>query len=248
MEHEVYDAFYRAEDAHWWFMARRRLIRAVLERLYPAGGLEIADVGCGTGGMMELLGRYGRVTGVDEAPEAREYCARRGFSGVLTPAEWALSSATYDLITAFDVVEHIEDDHGFLRQLRTRIRPGGRLLVTVPAYPFLWSRFDEMNHHHRRYTRGPLDRALAGAGFEIERSTYFNMLLFPPVAAVRLVEKVAGSRRVGEDHERALERWFKVGPLNGFLETVFALERFGVVGAGFPFGTSILAIGRNHGS
>lgn len=244
MEPEVYDAFFHAEDRHWWFAARRRILDAVLTRLYPRGGLDIADVGCGTGGMLLLLGRYGVVTGVDEAPEARDYCARRGFPGILTPEAWNALPDRYDLVTSFDVVEHVEDDVGFLGSLARRLRPDGRVLLTVPAYPFLWSVFDELNHHKRRYTRDRLRLALTGAGLEVERLTHFNALLLPPIAAVRIVERAAGRKPDPAEVKRSVHRWFKVGPMNGILESLFASERHWVAGRDLPAGCSILAVAR----
>lgn len=245
MEPEIYDAFFRAEDRHWWFRARRRILGDVLARLYPSGGLAIADVGCGTGGMLPLLGRFGRVTAVDDAPRARDYCARRGFGEVLTPEAWGARKERYDLVTSFDVVEHVEDDVAFLRELGSRLRPGGRLLVTVPAYPFLWSVFDELNHHKRRYTRPRLERAIAAARLEVERATHFNTLLFPPVAIVRLAEKALGRDAVdAAAHRRSVDRWFRVGPLNPVLERVFASERHWLRRADLAFGCSILALAR----
>ena len=245
METEVYDHFYRAEDGHWWFRGRRRIIGSVLERLAPGGGLRVADVGCGTGGMMGLLSRFGTVTGVDEAPEAREYCRRRGFERVLSLKEWDAKEERYDLVTAFDVVEHVDDDVGFLRRLVGRLAPGGRMLVTVPAYPFLWSTFDEMNHHRRRYTRARLVRAMREAGVGVDRATHFNTILFPPIAAVRGAEKVLKRDPTDpEEKRKALERWFRVGPLNGILEAVFASERHWLRRADLGWGCSILALGR----
>ena len=125
MEREVYDAFFRAEDVHWWFRARRRILEVVLESLYPERDLAIADVGCGTGGMAALLGRFGRVTGIDASPLARDYCARRGLTRVLSLEEWEGGEARYDLLTAFDVIEHVDDDVAFLTRLRTRPRRSG---------------------------------------------------------------------------------------------------------------------------
>jgi len=243
MDSTVYDAFYRAEDIHWWFRARRRVLNAVLEPLARPGGLDIVDMGCGTGGMLPLLTRFGRVTGVDASAAAREYCARRGFPRVLSPGEWEGREERYDLITAFDVVEHVEDDIGFLAGLRRRLAPGGSLLVTVPAYPFLWSVFDEMNHHQRRYTRGSLRRSLALGGLRVDRISHFNTLLLPAVMASRTVEKIAGRPlRTPQERERALARWFRVGPMNGALEAVFASERHWLRHGNLPVGSSILAL------
>jgi 2-polyprenyl-3-methyl-5-hydroxy-6-metoxy-1,4-benzoquinol methylase len=250
MEPEIYDAFFQAEDRHWWFRARRRIITTVMDGLYPrSGDLEIADVGCGTGGMAPLLEQFGRVTGVDEAPQAREYCARRGLDRVLTPEAWQKGEERYDLITSFDVVEHVEDDIGFLRDLGGRLSPGGRMLVTVPAYPFLWSVFDELNHHKRRYTRGTLGASLRGAGLTVERMTHFNTLLFPPIALVRLAERTVGRDDAApEAHRRSVDRWFRVGAMNGMLETIFASERHWIRDRSIPVGCSILALARPGGA
>lgn len=248
MEPDLYDFFYRTEEAHWWFRARRAVVGSILERVYPEGELEIADVGCGTGGMAPLLARFGRVTGVDESVQAREYCARRGLPRVLGLHEWERAGAHYDLVTAFDVLEHVEDDVNFLKRIRARLRPGGRLLLTVPAHPFLWGPFDEMNHHQRRYLRGSLRRSLVFAGFEVERSTYYNMFLFPPMAVVRLTEKLLRPEPDPSDLRPLLERWFRIGRANGFLEAVMSAERHWLVHRNLPLGSSLLAVGRNHAS
>jgi SAM-dependent methyltransferase len=243
MEREIYDAFYEAEDRHWWFLARRRILMRLLERMYPDGGLAVADVGCGTGGMALPLARLGSVTAVDDAEAAREYCRRRGLERVLSTAEWERQGERYDLITAFDVVEHVRDDVAFLADLHARLRSGGTLVVTVPAYRFLWSPFDEMNHHQRRYARGELRRRLGAAGFRIRRITYFNSALFPAVAAVRLVERALRLDPTDpEERRRAIGRWFKVGPLNGILTAIFASEAGWLARGDLPFGCSILAV------
>ena len=248
METELYEYFFRAEETHWWFRARRRILAAVLDRMYPDTAktpLRIADLGCGTGGMLPVLARYGKVTGVDEAPEAREYCARSGFPDVLTPQEWHAEGGTYDLVTAFDVIEHVQDDVTFLKGVSDRLGPGGRLLATVPAYPFLWSAFDEMNHHYRRYTRRTLEQSLGAAGFTVLRLTHMNAWLFPALAGARLLERAFGREPESEaERRRALDVWFRVRPWDGALERIFASERIWLRAADFPFGASILTLAR----
>ena len=245
METELYDYFYRAEERHWWFRARRAILADVLERMELSPDLRIADVGCGTGGMMPVLARYGRVTGVDESPLAREYCARSGFTDVQSPADWQATGGAFDLVTAFDVVEHVEDDVAFLKTLRDHLVPGGRLLATVPAYPFLWSTFDEMNHHYRRYTGRSLKRSLAASGFCVERLTHMNSFLFPALAGARLFDRAFGHPpRTDVERSRLVEKWFHVGPLNGVLETIFASERYWLRVGALPFGASILTVAR----
>ena len=245
METELYDYFYRAEERHWWFRARRAILADVLERMQLAPDLRIADVGCGTGGMLPVLARFGGVTGVDESPLAREYCVRSGFSDVQSPAEWQAAGESYDLVTAFDVIEHVEDDVAFLKSLHDHLVPGGRLLATVPAYPFLWSTFDEMNHHFRRYTGRTLKRSLAASGFSVERLTHMNAFLLPALAGARLFDRAFGHPpRTDVERRRLVERWFHVGPMNGVLESIFASERYWLRVNGFPFGASIIAVAR----
>jgi SAM-dependent methyltransferase len=243
VETELYDYFYRAEERHWWFRARRAILADMLERMHLPETVAIADVGCGTGGMLPVLARYGRVTGVDESSLAREYCARSGFLDVQSPAEWQRAGERYDLVTAFDVIEHVEDDVAFLKSLHDHLVPGGRLLATVPAYPFLWSTFDEMNHHYRRYTGRTLKRSLAASGFSVLRFTHMNAFLFPALAGARLFDRAFGRPPQNEaERRRLVERWFHVGPLNGLLESIFASERYWLRVGGFPFGASIIAV------
>ncbi len=245
METELYDYFYRAEERHWWFRARRAILADVLQRMDLPSNVGIADVGCGTGGMLPVLARHGRVTGVDESPLAREYCVRSGFNEVQSPAEWQAAGEVFDLVTAFDVIEHVEDDVAFLKTLAGHLVPGGYLLATVPAYPFLWSTFDEMNHHYRRYTGRTLKRSLAASGFSVVRVTHMNAFLFPALAGARLFDRAFGHPPRTDDERRHLvERWFHVGPMNGVLERIFASERFWLRVGAFPFGASILALAR----
>jgi len=244
MDSAVYEVFFNAEDRHWWFRARRRIVESVLDQEFHRKDLRIADVGCGTGGMAGLLSGFGSVTGIDDAPEAAALCARRGLD-VLTPEAWHERAEVYDLVTAFDVVEHTDDDVEFLHGLRRRLTPGGKLVVTVPAYQSLWSVFDDLNHHRRRYTRGGLRRCLIEAGFRVTRATYFNVVLLAPIAAGRLWERTGWGRPPGAGE--ALDRWFRVGPLNGPLEAVFASERHWLRRGSFPAGCSILAVARPAG-
>ena len=245
VETELYDYFYRAEARHWWFRARRAILADVLDRMHLEGDARIADMGCGTGGMLPVLARHGKVTGVDEAPLAREYCARSGFPDVESPAEWEAAGHRFDLVTAFDVIEHVKDDVAFLKSINDHLVPGGRLLATVPAYPFLWSTFDEMNHHYRRYTRQALKQSLTASGFSVLRLTHMNFFLFPALAGARLFDRAFGHPPRNEaERRRMVESWFRVGPMNGVLENIFASERYWLRMGDFPFGASILTVAR----
>lgn len=240
MEAALYSEFGRLEDVHWWFTARRAIVREALSRRLPARHpRRILDVGCGTGGMLRMLREFGTVEGMDASDEALSFArARAGpdvplhrgeLPGGLPPAR------RYDLITAFDVIEHIPDAVRALEALRAALAPGGTLVCTVPAYAFLWSKHDELNHHCRRYTRRLLSEHLGRAGFEVRWASYFNTLLFPPIALARLAQRALGRDEAGSDLAEA-------PPLtNRLLQTVFASERFVVPFAPLPFGVSILA-------
>ena len=245
MDQEFYPAYYELEGRHWWFLGRRRLFLRLLEQRFPpaARPVEVLDFGCGTGAFLEDLERFGAVSAVDGDPQAVAFCHARGRSEVrfVPPGDrLPFADGAFELVTALDVVEHIADDVGALRELRRVLRPGGVLLVAVPAFMFLWGKQDEVSHHHRRYTARTLRRALAEAGFAVDRTSYFNTMLFPPIAAVRVGRRVL--RRPG-----AAQSDFELGPaiLNRALGAVFGGEAGIVARRDLPFGVSLLALARN---
>jgi SAM-dependent methyltransferase len=245
MEEDFYAAYYELEGRHWWFLGRSRLFLRLLEREFPpsARPIELLDFGCGTGAFLEPLERFGSVSAVDSDPSAVAFCHARGREQVrLVPsgAPLPFADGAFDLVTTLDVIEHIDDDVGALRELRRVLRPGGRLLVAVPAFMFLWGRQDEVSHHRRRYTTSSLRAALAAAGFAVDRTSYFNTLLFAPVAAVRLGRRLL--RRPG-----SAQSDFELGPaaLNRTLAAVFGAEAGLVARRDLPFGVSLLALARN---
>ena len=242
METQLYAAFDALEDRHWWFQGRRAIVRAVLaRRLDRAPRREILDVGCGTGGMLPLLAELGHVEGLEAAPSAVA-CARRRAPG--TPVHLGglpgglPADRTWDLVTAFDVLEHLEDPVATLLAIHAALRPGGQLVCTVPAFPFLWSEHDEVNRHFRRYRRRSLLAELETARFEVEWSSYFNTFLFPPVALARLARRLVPARGGGSDI-------VPTAPLlNRALHALFASERHLVPHVSLPFGVSLLAVAR----
>ena len=242
MEEDFYPAYYELEGRHWWFVGRRRIFLRLLEREFPpaARPIELLDFGCGTGAFLEHLERFGAVSAVDSDASAVAFCHQRGRDEVaLVPpgAPLPFADDAFDLVTTLDVIEHIDDDVAALRELRRVLRPGGRLLVAVPAFMFLWGKQDEVSHHRRRYTAATLGAALAGAGFAVDRTSYFNTLLFPPVAAVRLGRRLL--RRPGDAQSD-----FELGPdaLNRALGAVFGAEAELVARRDLPFGVSLLAL------
>ncbi len=182
------------EDRHWWFRSRRRVLWALVRRAGLGPDPRILDAGCGTGRNVVEFSRLGPTEGIDLSPQAVEFCHRRGLSGVRRAAieELPYEDGRFDLVLATDVIEHIEDDGPPLRELRRVTGPGGRLLVTVPAYNWLWSRHDTSWQHFRRYTLRRLRARVTACGWEPVVETYFYATLLPPVAAVRTFQRLRG--------------------------------------------------------
>lgn len=234
------------EDVHWWFTARRRILLALLDRnlsAAPPAGRRILDVGCGTGTMLTYLSRFGTAEGVDIDEEAIEYCRARGLTRVSQSPAGTLpfGDDSFDLVTALDVIEHIEDDLGAMREIRRVLKPGGQLLMTVPAYRFLWGRQDEINLHKRRYRAPQVRERLRSAGFAVQRLTYMNTLLFPAIAGIRLIRHV-----LPEPPDPPSDFAFPAPrPLNAFLSAVFGAERGFLSRFDLPFGVSIVALAQS---
>jgi SAM-dependent methyltransferase len=180
------------EDRHWWYRGRRRIVHDELSRLGIERGGRVLDAGCGSGRLLDELTQYGEVSGLDMNPDSVQIARERGHEDVHQGAVEALPwpDDTFDLVTCLDVVEHTADDRVTLRELRRVAKPGGRLLITVPALQALWSTHDVYNNHYRRYDRRSMRAAAADAGLAIERMTYFNSLLLPPAVLVRLLQRL----------------------------------------------------------
>jgi SAM-dependent methyltransferase len=247
MDARLMSAMLELDDRHWWYRGRRRIIRAELDRLALAPGARVLDAGCGSGRTLEDLCRYGEVSGIELDPGAAEVAQGRGCGevriGRLEELPW--EDGAFDLITCLDVIEHTPDDLVTLGELRRVSRPGGFLLVTVPAYQGLWSTHDVANHHYRRYSRGRLRTAARAAGWRVARMTSFNGLLLGPAAAVRLADR-RRLRQPDADYKPELT----LGPewLNTALEQPLRLEaRWLAGGRTMPAGLSLLAVLENPG-
>lgn len=243
MDAAAYRQFVELEQRHWWLIGRRAIFGALLEReLGHAGDLRVLDAGCGAGGMLELLSRFGTVRGIDTEPEMVALCRDRGYSHVEVGSATEPLGGPYDLVALFDTIEHIPDDALALRRVHDALAPGGRVVVTVPAYGFLYSNNDRVVHHQRRYTARGLRRRLRAAGLEPVRVTYFNTLLFPVILPVVLLLKA---------HERFVDPGDRThlaapvpGPLNRALAATMSAERHLVTRVSLPFGHSIAALAR----
>ncbi len=239
MDRATYDRMAEIDGEHWWFVARRRIVAALIAAQAPlAPDARILEVGCGTGSNIALLQRFGRVDAIEPDAPARAVAARRSGlavkGGFLPADEASIEDAAYDLIVLLDVLEHIPDDLGALTTLRAKLAPGGRLLVTVPAMPWLWSAHDVAHHHQRRYTARTLRAVFEAAGYRLRHRTFFNTVLFPLIVAARAVGKLTG-REGGDD---AIPAAF----VNRLLERTFGAEAQWVARRSLPFGVSLAAV------
>lgn len=202
MQETAYREHFEREDRHWWFRGRWAVVEALLAQTPLRAGSRILDAGCGTGGNLLRYSELGEATGVDPSPEAVRFCRERGLQSVEQAGveDLPFADESFDLIVATDVIEHVTAEHEALRELRRVASPGAALLLTVPAYMWLWSAEDEKLHHKRRYTRRRLREAAARAGWEPQLATYFNSLLLPAIALARLAP------RRSEDGKTDLQR------------------------------------------
>jgi SAM-dependent methyltransferase len=243
MDITVYRQMREAEDHHWWFVGRRLIIETLIKSLELTGDARILDMGTGTGGNLEMLSRFGSVTGVEPDESASELASARGVATVLNgslPDGLPVFSNGFDLIVMLDVLEHIEYDEQAVTALAKLLNQGGRMVITVPAFPFLWSHHDVIHHHKRRYKLATLKEVLQNSGMRVCHMTYFNMWLFPLISLVRLLSGLLpGCGRNGDIS-------FPSPRLNRLLTCIFASERKLAGRTRIPFGVSILALVEKH--
>ncbi len=238
MERVVYDRMAELDEVHWWYTARRRILASLIERVVrPPTDARILEVGCGTGHNLKMLGQFGTVDGIEIDDAARAIAEKRlghSISSARLPELSGIKRGYYDLAAALDVVEHIDDDRATIAALASCLKPGGKLLVTVPAHQWMWSAHDELNHHKRRYSKAGLRRLIEGSPLRLERIGYFNSFLFPLAVGARLAAKLTG-RGGGDDR-------LPPKPVNYLFERVFAAERPLVGTVPLPTGLSLFAV------
>jgi len=233
---------FRVEQSHWWYTGRRKILADFVDaicRQVTDRRPRILDVGCGTGANLLMLSQYGDAEGVDVSEDALAFCRERGLDKVRLGAaeELPYEDGTFDLVTALDVVEHLDDDLAGLREMRRVLRPGGRVLLFVPTFMFLWGLQDDVSNHRRRYRLPELQRVLEQAGFEIERTTYANITFFLPILAMRQLMRLTGIKADSENN-------INVSALNGVLGGVFGAESWFLKRLNLPFGVSGLCVAR----
>ena len=242
MRPDEHQRMFELEDHYWWFTGRKSILRAVCRRhLPPDPARRILDLGCGTGGTLEVMSEFGQAVGLDPFPAALALCRRRGLQRLVAgdATRLPLPDACCDLVTAFDVFEHIDDDAAAFAEAHRVLRPGGSLLLTVPAYAFLWSEHDIALQHFRRYTRGLVGARLAAAGLTPVRLGYCITFLLPVATALRLLQRLRPPRETPECGLMPLPR-----PLNQLCRWTLEVEARLLPALDAPCGVSVIALAR----
>ena len=243
MQQHTYAIMDEVEGSHWWFVGRRAILESFLEKIVQsrksnAQSLRILDVGCGTGANLEMLSQFGQAEGVDVSDDALEFCRRKGLTVQKGLAETLpYDDETFELTTALDVVEHLDDDIAGLKEMFRVTKHGGSSLIFVPAFMWLWGVQDDVSNHRIRYTKSQIVERLKKAGYEIERATYANWTFFAPIFAGRLFMKLTGIKPESENN-------VNISALNGIFGKLFSSERLWLKRFNFPIGVSIVVVAK----
>jgi len=240
MSPDAYLEMADTEAAHWWFCGRRAILGRLIEGLKLPADARILEIGCGTGGNLRMLGGFGAVSAMELDATARaiatqKHAGRYEIHAGSCPADIPFAGRKFDLVCMFDVLEHIEEDTATLAAVKELLAPGGRFIVTVPAYRWLWGAHDVFLHHKRRYRSSELASKAREAGLAPVRISYFNTLLFPLAALVRLKDKLTGN-------PLASGTGIPAAPVNALFKWLFLSERHLLERANLPFGVSLVGI------
>lgn len=253
MQQHTYAIMDRVEDSHWWFVGRRAILETFLKNITEklvgsrtsldadhstSSPLHILDIGCGTGANLEMLAQFGNAEGVDVSDDALEFCRKKGLAVQKGLAETLpYADETFDITTALDVIEHLDDDIAGLKEMFRVTKKGGYSLVFVPAFMWLWGVQDDISHHRIRYTKKQIVERIEKAGFTVERATYANFTFFTPILGGRTIMKLTGIKPESENN-------ITINGLNGIFGKLFSAERFWLKNFNFPLGVSIVVVAR----
>ena len=243
------------EDRHWWFASRTRALNAVMEPILPkTSDFRLLDVGCGAGNMIHHLSRYGRVKGVDIDERPVKVARERGYDVDQFDATnpMPFDDNSFDAVTSLDVIEHNEEDMAILTDSYRILKPGGHIIITVPAFMWLWSHNDDIGAHVRRYTAAEIKQKLTQAGFEIRRVTYNNFFVFPMAAALILLRRFSKAEpelasHLLDEEEYQVEMEPASPLVNAVLTLVGQVEAALIRYVNLPVGTSLIVVGQKPG-
>ncbi|TKD53161.1 class I SAM-dependent methyltransferase [Sphingomonas baiyangensis] len=242
MDRIVYDRMAAHDSTHWWYRARREILSDYVAR--EAGlsaDARILEIGCGTGHNLPMLARFGNVEAIEIDAAARAIAAERlgqPVGDAPLPELPGVARGAYDMVAVLDVIEHVGDDVAALRGIAETLKPGGCILIAVPAHRWMWSAHDVVNHHHRRYSKASLDAAIRAAGLTHQGLRWCNSLLFPLAVGARLAGRLTGRDDSDDSPPPA--------PVNRLFEAVFGLERHLIGRVPMPMGLSLLTIARRQ--
>jgi SAM-dependent methyltransferase len=250
MQQDVYQSMFEVEDRHWWYTAKQQIVLHLLRRyLTPApdgARRRIVDLGCGCGAMLARLEVEFDAVGVDGSLQAIKFCERRGVKaelGQLLGEDLKLPREHFDAVLLLDVLEHLPDDVAAVRSAAGVLKPGGIIISTVPAFQWLWSYWDELHHHYRRYSRDRVTTLYASdPRLKLEMVSYANTTLFPIAATVRLFHRFTCSTNGHSEAASAIR--VPAAPVNWALRTIYASERHLLGRIPSPFGLSVIAVAR----
>ncbi len=243
MKQHTYAIMDDVEGSHWWFVGRRAILESFLRRIVrgpksKVQSLKILDIGCGTGANLEMLAQFGESEGVDVSDDALEFCRQKGLKVQKGLAETLpYADESFDVTTALDVIEHLDDDIAGLKEMHRVTKTGGHSLIFVPAFMWLWGVQDDISHHRIRYTRKQIVERLKKAGFSVERATYANWTFFAPILAGRTLMKLTGIKPESENN-------ITISALNSIFGRLFGAERHWLQSFNFPFGVSIVIVAK----
>jgi len=241
MHEQLYGEIFTAEQTHWWFVARRRIVLHLLERYLPLNTgkpYRVADLGCGCGMMLLQLSERCEPIGLDGSPHAIQFALRRGVTAKLgtLPDDVPLPRESYDAVLMLDVLEHLKADRASVEVAASLLKPGGILICTVPAHMWLWTKFDEDHHHFRRYSRRQFRSLFDQPSIRLELLSHLNAILFAPAAMWRILATKV--------FERDRARYLRLPPFNSALNSIFAFERLLLGKVPLPLGLSFIAVAR----
>tara|TARA_S200000501_G_scaffold368487_1_gene406406 strand:+ start:2064 stop:2792 length:729 start_codon:yes stop_codon:yes gene_type:complete len=240
MDKENYKSEISLMNNHWWFVSRKLILKNILDQYVDKSNkLNILEIGCGSGGNLNFLSKYGTLSALELDDNARAHATSKNICKVdygKLPYDIPFDKR-FDIICLFDVLEHIEEDILSLTTIHEYLNKGGKIILTVPAYMFLWSRHDMYSHHKRRYNMSQINRMLKSTGYNVKYSSYFNFLLFPMIFTFRLLEKIIRFDLRKND----LKQENKI--VNYLLKKIFSFESKLLPRLSVPFGMSIVSIG-----